>query len=308
MDKFPKVSVATITYGHQDYIIETIKGVFAQKYDGLIEFIIANDCSPDNTDKVIKDYLASHPAPKNIEIKYTCHKKNIGVLPNSLYALEQASGKYIAPCEGDDFWTDPYKISKQVQYLEENQDCNLVYHRSNVLYEESGKLELEALDNPNFTMKRDLEYLSLNGNFMCALTVMYRNNFEVPKDLFKNGIIGDYILWFLNGEKGSYGYIPDVMSVYRLREGSVFGKKKQYFQAMQILIMLNKLKNYTKDKKIKNNLKKQLESKMNNQLALKGLSIKEKIIFILFILKIQPSYIFTLLKRVTKYILKKTND
>ncbi|WP_260143837.1 glycosyltransferase family 2 protein, partial [Elizabethkingia anophelis] len=52
MDKFPKVSVATITYGHQDYIIETIKGVFAQKYDGLIEFIIANDCSPDNTDKV----------------------------------------------------------------------------------------------------------------------------------------------------------------------------------------------------------------------------------------------------------------
>lgn len=124
----PKVSVVTITYGHEKYITETLDGVLMQQYDGPVELIIANDNSPDATDEVVKKYFLENPAPSNFEIKYTKHETNKGMMPNFIWALEQATGKYIALCEGDDYWTDPLKLQKQVDFLENNTEYNICGH------------------------------------------------------------------------------------------------------------------------------------------------------------------------------------
>ena len=148
--ELPKVSVVTITYGHEKYITETLDGVLMQQYDGPVEFIIANDNSPDATDEVVKKYFLENPAPSNFEIKYTKHETNKGMMPNFIWALEQATGEYIALCEGDDYWTDPLKLQKQVEFLESNPDFVLSGHKVQViingeLKETTGKWQTQSL-------------------------------------------------------------------------------------------------------------------------------------------------------------------
>lgn len=82
MNNLPKISVVTITYGHQDYIVDTIKGVLMQDYKGSIEFIIANDNSQDETHRVVTEFLNTNSIPSRFEIKYTKHEKNLGIMPN----------------------------------------------------------------------------------------------------------------------------------------------------------------------------------------------------------------------------------
>ena len=120
-----KVSVSMPTYGQENYILDAIKGVVSQQYDGEIEFIISNDNSPDQTDEIIENYLKNTDIPNNISIKYIKHENNIGAIPNFAWTLQQSSGKYIAICEGDDYWTDPLKLQKQVDFLEENEEYTM---------------------------------------------------------------------------------------------------------------------------------------------------------------------------------------
>ena len=108
------LSVIMITYGHENFIEQAIKGVLIQECNFDFELIIANDCSPDNTDIIIKDIIANDPRAG--KIKYVRHNNNIGMMPNFIYALQSAKGKYIALCEGDDYWTLPSKLQKQVDF------------------------------------------------------------------------------------------------------------------------------------------------------------------------------------------------
>ena len=110
-----KVSVVMITYGHEKFIREAIEGVLMQECDFEVELILANDCSPDQTDSVIQDIIKNHP--KGCWIKYIRQENNIGMMPNFIFALKQCKGKYIALCEGDDYWTDPLKLQKQRRVL-----------------------------------------------------------------------------------------------------------------------------------------------------------------------------------------------
>ncbi|WP_222165298.1 glycosyltransferase family 2 protein [Edaphocola aurantiacus] len=125
------VSVVMITYGHEHYIRQAIEGVLMQECNFKINLIIAEDHSPDNTAAVVKEIISSHPRGHWIE--YTRHESNKGMMPNFVWALKQATGKYIAICEGDDYWTDPYKLQKQVDFLDENEDFVLCSHYREVL-------------------------------------------------------------------------------------------------------------------------------------------------------------------------------
>lgn len=124
--KKPLVSVVMITYAHENFIEQAINGVLMQECDFDVELIIANDYSPDKTDEVIKDIIKNHP--KASWIKYIKHKQNIGMMPNFIFALKQAQGKYLALCEGDDYWTDPLKLQKQVDFLEEKEEYVICGH------------------------------------------------------------------------------------------------------------------------------------------------------------------------------------
>jgi glycosyltransferase involved in cell wall biosynthesis len=119
----PLVSVVVITYNHEEFIGQAIESILMQECDFEFELIIADDCSPDNT-KVIIENFRNHP--KFNCIKYFRHDFNKGVIRNFVWALEQCIGIYTAICEGDDYWIDPLKLSKQVAQLKNNLTCSAV--------------------------------------------------------------------------------------------------------------------------------------------------------------------------------------
>ena len=217
----PKVSIVTITYGHEKYITETLDGVLMQQYDGPVEFIIANDNSPDATDDVVKKYFSENPAPGNFEIKYTKHETNKGMMPNSIWALEQATGKYIALCEGDDYWTDPLKLQKQVDFLEENQNIVMCFHGAEIL-ENSGKLRT-YYKNRNFKHRAIVpkdDFLFAGGGSYATCSAFFKKTIiemllkEKP-EYFISANVGDFPLGLFMITKGEIGYLSDIMAVYR---------------------------------------------------------------------------------------------
>jgi glycosyltransferase involved in cell wall biosynthesis len=130
MDQKHMVSVVMITYNHEKYIAEAIKGVLMQKCDFDIEFIIANDKSTDQTHQVINEIIDGTTIADHINLRYYNHPNNKGMMKNFIWSVQQAKGRYIALCEGDDYWIDPYKLQKQVNILEANPDLAMSTHEA----------------------------------------------------------------------------------------------------------------------------------------------------------------------------------
>ena len=222
MIDYPKISVVTITYGHENFIEQTLDGVFMQDYKGEIEFIISNDHSPDATDRVIKDYLAVKEIPINFTIKYTQHEVNKGMMTNFIWALEQASGKYIALCEGDDYWTDPLKLQKQVDFLEENEEYVIHSGKAQILKDNKlGKTIGDPLSKKTYDIA---DFYTKNNLVTC--TAMFRN-ISISLSNFEGLVFGDWKLYtlLLSQKSGNLAYVADVIySVYRIHEGGVMQK------------------------------------------------------------------------------------
>ena len=210
----PKVSVITITYGHEKYIMETLDGVLMQQYDGPVELIIANDNSPDATDEVVKKYFLENPAPENFEIRYTKHDSNKGMMPNFIWALEQATGKYIALCEGDDYWTDPLKLQKQVGFLEENKQFGMVH--TNYSISIGGHIQVKKSN----TRLDEYDYYLKTGDIR-TLTVCFRAEFInsfinlSKKDFMSGAVAGDRPLFLLIAQSAGLHFMNDSCGVYR---------------------------------------------------------------------------------------------
>ena len=121
----PLVSIVTITYNHEPYIRKCIEGVLMQQINFPIEFIIAEDCSTDGTLAICKEYAEKYPEL----IRLITSENNVGAIANERRAMKAAKGKYIAFCEGDDYWTDSLKLQKQVDFLEKNLEYSVCFHR-----------------------------------------------------------------------------------------------------------------------------------------------------------------------------------
>jgi len=219
------VSVVMITYKHQEFIQQAIKGVLMQECDFDVELIIANDNSPDNSDAVIKEIIQNHP--NSSWIKYIKHKENIGMMPNFVYSLNASNGKYIALCEGDDYWTDPLKLQKQVGFLENNIDFAITFHKVQILKNNELVPDYITREVPEITTILDLA----KGNYMHTCSVIYRNNLfgEFP-EYFKTAQVGDYLLHLLNARYGKTKLIDQVMGVYRIHDNSVWSNRSIYQQ------------------------------------------------------------------------------
>lgn len=211
MNKEILVSVVTITYGHEEFILETIDRVLMQDYPGPIEFIISNDKSPDNTDSIIKKYLKDHIIPSNIEIKYTCHKVNKGVIANFNWALMESKGKYIAICEGDDYWTDPHKLQMQIDFLERNQDYSMCFHNAMRLCDSKKNKPFNSLKK---SIEVKIEDIVTNWIIPTASIVFRKTILPLPEwsmDIYS----GDQTLALVAISKGKVFYFHSIMSVYR---------------------------------------------------------------------------------------------
>lgn len=122
-----KVSVIVLTYNQEKFIEKNLQGIFAQKVNFPVELIISDDCSTDQTVTVINNFIKNKPS--HIEIKLIAHKKNLGSTPNFFNALQKSTGKYLAFCEGDDYWTDDNKLQIQHDFLESNKDYSMCFHQ-----------------------------------------------------------------------------------------------------------------------------------------------------------------------------------
>lgn len=218
--RLPKVSVATITYAHEKYIVDTIKGVLSQNYQGEIEFIIANDNSPDNTDKVINDYLKSVIIPSNIAVKYVKHSVNKGIMNNFIWTLNECTGEYIALCEGDDYWTDPLKLEKQVDFLEKNDQFGLVYTDVNKVDSKNNLLENNFLSLNQFSKSNDFEDFLILAPFRAPCTWLFRKDLLDINYLNNDKIIGDLTILLNISSKASTFFMRDVTANYMVLDSS----------------------------------------------------------------------------------------
>ena len=130
------VSIVCITYNHEPYLRQALDGFLMQKCDFPYEIVLAEDCSTDGTRKICEDYAAKYPDI----IRYIWSENNVGVIANERRAMLVAQGKYIAFCEGDDYWTDPLKLQKQVNFMESHPEYSVTFHRFKQKDAKSGRI------------------------------------------------------------------------------------------------------------------------------------------------------------------------
>ncbi|WP_370899356.1 glycosyltransferase family 2 protein [Chryseobacterium gossypii] len=253
----PLVSVVMITYGHEKYIEESINGVLSQIFNSDIELIISDDCSPDNTENVVKNIMENHP--NGHWIKYIRHEENLGAIPNFTWAISQAKGRYIAICEGDDYWTDPLKLQKQVDFLENNPDYSLIFHK---IKELTTRTEKFTYPNPDSEETYTIEDLS-KENFIITVSVVFRKHMDTLPEWLKYSPIGDYPLHMLNASFGLIKYFPEEMAVYRVGSGmwSTQNKVDQIVNTMFCLKFL--LLHFKNNRVVHGHLKKQYDDFKN---------------------------------------------
>ncbi|MDP2088622.1 MAG: glycosyltransferase [Flavobacteriaceae bacterium] len=215
----PTLSVCMITYNHEKYIAEAINGVLMQVCNFEVELILANDCSTDKTDAVIQEIIQNHP--NRSWIKYTNHPQNKGMMPNFIWAMQQCKGKYIALCEGDDYWTNPLKLQKQVDFLEGNLDYVLCFHQVNIL-KTNGEIVSDFITKVPENYET-IETLARLGNYIHTPSVVFRNIIKEFPFEFKHTPIGDYFLYMMLAEKGKLKYLGVNMGVYRYGDGFFSG-------------------------------------------------------------------------------------
>ncbi|MCX2432360.1 glycosyltransferase family 2 protein [Pedobacter sp. GR22-10] len=215
-----KVSVVMITYGHERYILDAINGVLNQNINFEIELIISNDCSPDATDEIIKNFINN--SPKGHMIRYYSQPNNVGVLPNFIHALKMAKGEYVALCEGDDFWIDMNKLTMQVNFLDENLKYVGCFHNTEERYEDSSELASFLMND--FPKAREISFKDLtDANVMATCSVLFRNfDFDTLPSWFKKQRMGDWSLHLLNARNGNFYFLPKVLAVHRLHQGSTW--------------------------------------------------------------------------------------
>lgn len=204
-----------ITYNHEKYILDALNGVYNQKFNFKCELVIYDDCSTDSTIDIIKKYFKENDSIFE-SINLNINSTNLGVSKNFYSSLISCNGKYIALCEGDDFWIDSLKIKKQVDFLEKNDSYVISYHPVNILDSKEYLEDYFNLKNiPQSSTYND--FLNF-GNYVQTCSVVFKNivkNFPIEKVNYLN----DYILWFWISQFGKVYRIDEIMSIYRFSSG-----------------------------------------------------------------------------------------
>ncbi|MDG5492249.1 glycosyltransferase [Psychroserpens sp. SPM9] len=224
-----------ITYLHQNFIIQAIESVLMQQTNFEFEFIIADDCSKDQTVQHIERVLKNHE--KSEVIKLISHSENKGMYDNFMFALEQCQGTYIALCEGDDYWTDPLKLQKQVDFLEANADFEVCFTNINIVNKDNHivKEQLIPSERKNIYEQKDLPI------WAPTLTRVFRNrNFQ---NVLPNVPGLDTVMLLYQSNFGKIKCLDEITGSYRLHEGGVFSSKSKIkkIEAM-LLTMFGSLK------------------------------------------------------------------
>lgn len=213
-----KLNICCITYNHEKFIKETLDGFLKQKTNFAFNVLIIDDGSTDKTSEIIKSYEDAYPEI----IKATYNPYNTCAEKSFLNVLGQVRGKYVALCDGDDYWVDEYKLQKQVDFLENNVDYSVCFHPVLVTGDKNHGSDYvfpSEKDSSKFTLENLIE-----ANFIQTNSVVYRWEFgKNIKQFFPDDILpGDWYLHLLHADKGKIGFINEVMAVYRKHDGGIW--------------------------------------------------------------------------------------
>ncbi len=259
-----KLSIAVITYNHEKFIKQTLEGILKQNVNFSYEIIIGEDRSTDNTKEILAAYEKKYPG--RFLIKY--RNPNMGAIPNFCDIINTCKGEYIAFCEGDDYWTDPLKLQKQVDFLDSNLDYGICCHEFKKFIEDKGVYEDSNYSNiPETTTIKDLAkwcYIATN-------TAVIRNDFILP-DWFSHLKIGDWPLFLFQIQNRKIKKMNDQMSVYRIHSGGLWTSASQLKRNKGDIEIINSIlkNNFIKDSKAISNLKIKLITCKINILKIKN--------------------------------------
>ena len=216
----PLVSVICATYNHENYIREAIEGFLLQITEFPFEVIIHDDASTDTTTSIVQEYAEKYPKIiRTIFQKVNQFSKGQKTVPT---VLPYARGKYIALCEGDDYWVDPYKLQKQLDFLENNKDYVICYHDT-IVIDEAGNLVSDT-QLPN-NLKKDFTSDELmKAAWILTPSMCFRNVLdEIPEEYFKV-LNSDRFLVVLLGPHGKGKYMGDSIrpAAYRIHDSSIW--------------------------------------------------------------------------------------
>jgi len=227
-----------------------------QKTDFNYEILIGEDCSTDNTRKIVENYVDLYPE----KVKLITSEKNVGARKNLQRLFENSQGKYIAVCEGDDYWTDPNKLQQQVHYMEKHSDCSMCFHASEIL--QANKRKTGMIIRPyNEDKVSPIEDIIAGGGGFCPTGSLFYPK-ELLKDIptfYREAHVGDYPLQLILSSKGYVYFMKRCMSVYRIGvEGSwtnrMFKKESIKENMINILqgdiVLLNEFNKFTNNKNV----------------------------------------------------------
>lgn len=227
--KLPKVSVLCLTYNHVAYIKEALDSFLAQEADFEIEILIHDDCSDDGTTDILKEYQQKYPKVIQLYLEDdNQYSKGLrGFIPRFL--LPHAKGEYIALCEGDDYWADPLKLQKQIDFLSKNPEFTVCF--TNASTSKDGALDdyffgstfAHVLDGQDQFVLRDI----LTTNFITTCTVVYRATALSKSDEIKELPFGDWVLHVMAARSGKIKYLSEITAVYRIHDKGVWSSKPE---------------------------------------------------------------------------------
>lgn len=227
MDSSVLVSIRCLVYNHEPYLRQCLDGFVMQKTNFKFEAIVHDDASTDNSAAIIREYANKYPdiiVPIfEQENQYSKHDGSLSKIMN-----EHMRGKYVAICEGDDYWIDPYKLQKQVDFMDDASDYSLCFH-ANYILNQNIIHEIHRYNYDNFNCSIE-DMILMGGEYMATSSILVRS------DIFKVDIsnlkwynispAGDNVLMLLSALNGKVAYFDELMSVYRCLSGPLSWSSK----------------------------------------------------------------------------------
>ncbi|MBR1813427.1 MAG: glycosyltransferase [Lachnospiraceae bacterium] len=218
-EKKPVVSVSLTTYQHEKYVREALEGIYSQKTDFPMEVLIHDDASPDGTQEIIREYEKQYPDITRC-ILQTENQYQKGIrTTNYTFNFLRAEGKYIAICEGDDYWTDPKKLQKQVSYMEAHPECHLCVHAVADVDEQGNRLTSLHSCSESKALSTDEVIRVMRGFAFVSFLVRTEDVQKLP-DFYFGAAVGDLPLVLYLASLGTVYYIDEEMANYRHHGGS----------------------------------------------------------------------------------------
>ncbi|ANU10177.1 glycosyl transferase family 2 [Planococcus antarcticus DSM 14505] len=246
------VSIECTSYNHENFIAEALDSMLMQRTNFTYEILIHDDASTDRTAKIIKSYEQKYPDIIK-PIYQTENQYSKGVLVEE-FNLERAKGKYLAVCEGDDYWTDPDKLQKQVDYMETHPQCSMCVHaaeRVSAVTKKPVSVMRPSHKNKIFSVE---EVIEGGGDLFATNSILYsREKISEMPDFYLNATVGDYPLVIWGALNGTLCYIDQNMSAYRVdvkgswtsvQVSDVAKKQKHLQEVAEMLDEINAFTNY----------------------------------------------------------------